>query len=88
MDLDPHQIVLRPLTTEKVFTQMEEENTLTFIVNPKANKSQIKWAIEKLFEVKVEKVRTLITTKNEKKAYIRLAEGYIASDLASDLGLF
>lgn len=88
MDLDPHQIVLRPLTTEKVFTQMEEENTLTFIVNPKANKSQIKWAIEKLFEVKVEKIRTLITTKNEKKAYIRLAEGYIASDLASDLGLF
>ncbi|MEX2739278.1 MAG: 50S ribosomal protein L23 [Candidatus Wukongarchaeota archaeon] len=68
MNLDPHQIVLKPLTTEKVFTQMEEENTLTFIVSPKANKNQIKWAIEKLFEVKVEKVRTLITTKNEKKA--------------------
>jgi large subunit ribosomal protein L23 len=88
MDLDPHQIVLKPLTTEKVFTQMEEENTLAFIVSPKANKNQIKWAIEKLFEVKVEKVRTLITTKNEKKAYIKLAEGYLASDLATDLGLF
>lgn len=88
MEIDPHQIVLRPLTTEKVFTQMEEQNTLAFIVNPKANKKQIKWAIEKLFEVKVEKVRTLITTKNEKKAYIKLAEGYFASDLATNLGLF
>ncbi|RLE51058.1 MAG: 50S ribosomal protein L23, partial [Candidatus Methanomethylicota archaeon] len=46
-----------------------------------------KWAIEKLFDVKVVKVNTLITPKGEKKAYIKLAPEFKASDIATRLGI-
>ncbi len=84
---DPLKILIRPLHTEKALLLIEKENTLIFIVDRKATKHDIKYAIEKLFEVKVERVNTLITPRGEKKAYIKLAPEYKASEIAMKLGL-
>ncbi len=87
MELDPWEIIIRPVISESSIEKIERENKLTFIVNIKANKHMIKWAIEKLFDVKVVKVNTLITPKGEKKAYIKLAPEFKASDIATRLGI-
>ncbi len=84
---DPTKILIRPLHTEKALILLERDNTLTFIVDRDATKNEIKYAIEKMFNVKVVKVNTLITPKGEKKAYIKLAPEYNASDIASRLGI-
>ena len=56
--LEPHQIVLRPLVTEKGTHQFTRHNAYPFQVNLWANKEQIKTADEELFNVRVRKVRT------------------------------
>ncbi|HEV3168598.1 MAG TPA: 50S ribosomal protein L23 [Isosphaeraceae bacterium] len=56
--LEPYQVVLRPLITEKATHLSERHNAYTFEVNPLATKTEIKHAIEELFEVKVADVRT------------------------------
>ena len=56
--LDPYQVVVRPLITEKATHLSERHNAYTFEVNPLANKTEIKDAIEVLFSVKVLDVRT------------------------------
>ena len=53
----------------------------------KSTRAQIKKAVEELFKVKVSKVNTVVTAREEKRAYVRLAEGYRAIDIATDLGL-
>ena len=71
----PYAIIKRPLVTENTFDLIEDQNKLVFIVERKANKFQIKAAIEKLYQVKVVKVNTLITPYGEKKLlsnYIRI----------------
>jgi large subunit ribosomal protein L23 len=57
-ELEPHQIVLRPLITEKGTHQASRHRAYPFEVNPWATKDEIKAAIEELFSVRVEKVRT------------------------------
>ncbi|MCD6487640.1 MAG: 50S ribosomal protein L23 [Desulfurococcales archaeon] len=84
---DPYKILIRPLHTEKAINLIEKENTLVFIVDRKATKHDIKRAIEILFDVKVDMVRTLITPKGGKKAYIKLRPEYKASEVAMHLGL-
>ena len=56
--LEPYQVILRPLITEKATHLSERHNAYTFEVNSKANKTQIKEAVEVLFDVKVADVRT------------------------------
>jgi large subunit ribosomal protein L23 len=51
-------IVIRPLVTEKSTHQSQTRNAYTFEVDPKANKAQIKQAVEKIYNVKVLNVRT------------------------------
>ena len=81
-------IIVSPIITEKSAKLAEEENTITFSVDPRANKTQIKQAIEKIFDVKVEKVNTVNVhpkkkrvgrysgyTNRKKKAIVKLAEG-------------
>ena len=75
------------LVTEKSTAELEK-NVLTAIVDIKAKKKQIKDEIERLFEVEVDKVNTLITPKGEKKAYIKLKPEYSAEELLSKLGVF
>ncbi len=56
--LEPHQVVLQPLITEKGTHQFTHHNAYPFQVNPWATKEQIKAAVEELFSVRVTKVRT------------------------------
>jgi len=86
-NVDPYKIIIRPLQTEKAIRLIEQNNTLTFIVDRRATKKQIKEAVEKLFNVKVEKVNTLITPRGEKKAYVKLAKEYSAAEVAARLGI-
>ncbi|HET7290131.1 MAG TPA: 50S ribosomal protein L23 [Thermodesulfobacteriota bacterium] len=87
---DPRQIIKRPLVTEKS-SDSREKNWYVFSVDKRSNKQEIKDAIEKIFKVKVGKVRTLVTTGKKvkrfgrvvgkkqslKKAYIEIKEGTI-----------
>ncbi len=87
---DPRQIIKRPLVTEKA-SDAKEAGWHVFSVDKRSNKIEIKDAIEKIFGVKVEKVRTLLTTGKKvkrmgrivgkkssiKKAYVKLKEGTI-----------
>jgi len=83
-----NEIVRKPLVTEKSNIGREETNLVTFAVDPRANKHEIKDAIEKLFEVKVLRVRTMRMPRKTrrvgkfsgrkpewKKAIVQLAEG-------------
>ncbi len=86
--MDPYKVIIRPLVTEKAVSLIEKENKLTFIVDRRATKQDIKRAVEEMFNVKVEKVNTLITPRGEKKAYVKLKPEYNASEVAARLGLF
>jgi large subunit ribosomal protein L23 len=57
--MDPYQVVIKPLITEKGTTQNEKLNQFTFEVHDRANKAEIREAIEHIYEVRVLKVRTL-----------------------------
>lgn len=84
--MEPYQIIKYPLSTEKSIRLMEKENKLIFVVDLKANKQDIKKAIEELFKVKVTKVNTLLEN-GEKRAYIKLSMENPAIDIATELGL-
>ncbi|MEM2145509.1 MAG: 50S ribosomal protein L23 [Candidatus Jordarchaeaceae archaeon] len=84
---DPWKVIIKPVISETALRKTEMENELVFIVDKKANKHNIKVAIEKLFNVKVESVNILITSKGEKKAYVKLKTEYSASDIASKMGI-
>lgn len=77
---------LRPVATEKAVKLMDVENTLVFETNRNARKEQLKAHIEKLFDVKVLKIRTLMRT-NRKFAYVKFAAANPAADLATKLGM-
>ena len=81
------EVLKYPLTTEKNVRLIQEENKLVFIVERKANKSEIKKAAEEFFKVKVLKVNTSILPSGKKKAYIKLSAEYPALDIATSLGL-
>lgn len=84
---DAWDILVYPHLTEKSMNMVELENKLVFIVNKKANKEDIKEAIEKEFDVKVEWVKTEITTRGQKKAFIKIHPEFSAADIASKLGM-
>ena len=86
--MDPYKVIVKPVVTEKAVAMIENENKLTFIVDKRANKQDIKRAVEAMFDVKVEKVNTLITMRGEKKAYVKLKPEYSASEVAARIGLF
>lgn len=82
------EIIIRPLLTEKSLLQKEKHNILAFEVARDANKIEIAYAVEKLYNTKVEEVRTInVLGKNKrlgrfegkrpdtKKAYVRIKEG-------------
>jgi len=86
--MDPYKVIIRPVVTEKAVSFIETENKLTFIVDRKATKSDIKRAVEEIYDVKVAKVNVIITMRGEKKAYVKLAPEYSASEIAARIGLF
>ncbi len=86
--MDSYSIIIKPHVTEKTMTLIDLNNEITFIVNRKANKKQIKRAFEELYEEEVAKVNTHINTKGEKVAYIKLVEEEMAEELAVRIGVF
>jgi large subunit ribosomal protein L23 len=83
-----HDVIKRPIVTEKGVTKKDNERTLCFEVATAANKTLVKAAVEQLFKVKVEEVRTVTHTgklrrrgkfsgyrSDWKKAYVRLRTG-------------
>lgn len=66
---------------------METENTIIFFVDPKANKTEIKAAFFESFNVKPERVNTLLTIGGKKKAYIKIPRTNEASEIANKIGL-
>jgi large subunit ribosomal protein L23 len=85
--MDPNDVISYPLMTESASLMVELDNKLMFIVNLKAGKSDVKRAVEQLYEVEVEKVNVLITPQGEKKAFVKLKPEYKASDVAIKLGI-
>ena len=86
--MKPHEVIQRPLVTEKSTLAREERNEVTFAVDPKASKHEVRRAVEELFSVQVEEVRTMRMPRKMrrvgryigarpqwKKAVVRLAEG-------------
>jgi large subunit ribosomal protein L23 len=78
-------ILMAPVKTEKAIGKIEYENTLTFEVDPQATKKAIVLEMEKLFGVKVDSVRTALTSKGKKHAFIRLRKEFKADDVATKL---
>ena len=86
--MNKYDVLLRPIVTEKGVAKKDEERTLCFEVNRAATKTDIKSAVEKLFKVKVQDVRTATFegkirrrgrysgyTPDWKKAFVRLKAG-------------
>ncbi|EDO47563.1 predicted protein [Nematostella vectensis] len=85
--LDHYAIIKHPLTTESAMKKIEDNNTLVFIVDVRANKPQIKAAVKKLYDIVVSKVNTLVRPDGQKKAYVRLAPDYDALDVSNKIGI-
>ena len=90
-----YEVIRRPLVTEKGVLKKDTERTLCFEVSAGANKTQVKSAVEKLFKVKVDEVRTLTIEgklrrrgrfsgyrSDWKKAYVKLKAGEKVPDFA------
>lgn len=86
--MNVHDVIRRPLVTEKSTVGREELNLATFAVDPKATKHDIRRAVEELFDVRVTAVRTMRPPRKTKrvgrnigrraewkKAIVELAEG-------------
>jgi large subunit ribosomal protein L23 len=89
LNKDPRDILLAPVVSEKSYGLLDE-GKYTFIVDPRANKTEIKIAVERVFGVKVDSVNTLNRQgktrrtkfglgkrKNTKRAIVTLKEGSI-----------
>ncbi|HHU87692.1 MAG: 50S ribosomal protein L23 [Pelotomaculaceae bacterium] len=85
--MEPYDVLKKPLITEKS-TSLLQENKYTFEVDPRANKTEIKQAVQSIFKVKVEKVNTMRVkgktkrvrnipgkTPDRKKAIVTLRKG-------------
>lgn len=80
-------IIKCPLTTEYAMKQIEEKNTLVFLVKNKATKRVIKNVIEEQYNIKISKCNTLIRPDGVKKAYIKLSSECDALDIANKIGI-
>ena len=80
-------IIVYPMMSEDTVKLIESENKITFVVNNKASKHDVRRAVEELYEVKVSRVSTLTTPEGKKKAYVKLSPESKASELAVKLGI-
>ncbi len=85
---DPRDVILEPVVSEKSYDLIQDFNTYTFIVDPRTNKTEIRQAVEAVFDVRVISVNTinrrgkrkrtgyvLGRRKNTKRALVKLAVG-------------
>ncbi|RMF90572.1 MAG: 50S ribosomal protein L23 [Methanobacteriota archaeon] len=86
--MDPYSVIIRPDVTERSMKLVETENKLVFVVSRDSTKGAIKSAVESLYEIEVEGVNTLITSKGLKKAYVKLSPKHRADEIATRIGIF
>ena len=95
---DPYTVIRHATVTEKTMNMIYDEletrsgvvnkgNKIVLMVTPKSTKKDIKWAVEKLFQVKVAKVNTHYT-KHGKQAFVTLTDDYSAEEVGSRIGVF
>jgi large subunit ribosomal protein L23 len=82
-----HRIVLHAYVTEKSMDEMERQNKLEFVVDHRANRAEIRRAVEQIYQCKVAKVTTK-TVAAGKIATVRFAKEYSAEDIGSRAGVF
>src|ERR1700685_716450 len=97
METKVYQIIRRPIITEKGLGVKETQHTVVFEVAPEATKTEMREAVQRIFNVKVDHVRTAIYhgkfrrrgraegfRSDWKKAYVRLKEGEKMIEYAGD----
>jgi large subunit ribosomal protein L23 len=85
---DPRDVILKPVVSEKSYDLIQDNNTYTFIVDKRSNKTEIRQAVESIFDVRVVNVNTMNRKgkqkrtgwvvgrrANVKRALVRLAIG-------------
>jgi large subunit ribosomal protein L23 len=85
--LATNEVIKYPLLSEDAVTLLEAENKITFIVDLRSDKHDVKRAVQELYEVRVAEVNTLITPEGDKKAFVKLTQDFKAADLAVRLGI-
>ena len=65
---NPRDVIIEPVVSEKAYDGIDMLNAYTFLVDRRANKTEIRWAVEEIFDVKVRKVNT-INRKGKKRRY-------------------
>jgi large subunit ribosomal protein L23 len=72
MSLHPNEVLLAPVVSEKSYAQIESRNTYSFRIHPDAHKTQVRQAVEELFDVKVIKVNvSKVQSKPKRRGMIR-----------------
>ena len=84
---DKYSIIRFPISGESAMRTIEDNNTLVFAVDPRANKKQIKKACEQLYNFKPIRVNTLIRPDGTKKAYIKVPKEQEALEIANKIGI-
>lgn len=90
LNKNPHDVILRPVVSEKSYALIDANGQYTFEVAPAANKTEIKLALEQIFDVKIAKINTLNRKgktrrtrfglgkrKDSKRAIVTLSKGTI-----------
>lgn len=80
-------VLIHPISTEKAVGMIDRNNIITYMVDFRASKKEIREEFEKMFGVKVERVRSLNTFGRSKKVFIKIVEGQRATDVAQKLKL-
>lgn len=65
---NPRDVIIEPVVSEKAYDGIDLLNAYTFLVDKRANKTEIRLAVEEIFDVKVRKVNT-INRKGKKRRY-------------------
>jgi large subunit ribosomal protein L23 len=82
-----NRILLYPIATEKAVNNIERDNIITYIVDARATRVEVRNAFEKTFGVKVNKINIIRTPDNTKKAVIKIDASSKAADIALKLKL-
>ncbi|MGA7922949.1 MAG: 50S ribosomal protein L23 [Thermoplasmata archaeon] len=82
-----HRIILHAYVTEKSMDEMERQNKLEFLVDARANRSEIRRAVEELYKCKVAKVNVKIVRMG-KIATVKFTSDYSSEDIGSRAGVF
>lgn len=85
---DPSKIILHPYVTEKTMSLMDDLNKLEFIVAMESTKTDIRWAVQELFDVDVAKVNTHVKMDGRKHAIVTFPDGVDAEDVGMRIGIF